>query len=161
MTLANITPSEIKEAVRLLEKKQKLQSELQEVDSQLAKLGGGASSAPAPRRAPKSRRKARGGKRKAKAASAPAATPSAIRKPAAAKKPAKRGKGGKRGRTGALKEKVIGALKAAGAKGITVKELSGQLGVKPQNLFVWFNATGKKDPNVVKLRPGAYRYKKA
>src|SRR5260370_42522541 len=49
-------------------------------------------------------------------------------------KPAKRGK--------RLKEPLLKALKAAGAGGITVKDLAAKLKVKPGNIFSWFYTTG-------------------
>ena len=43
-----------------------------------------------------------------------------------------------------LKEPLLKALKAAGAPGVTVKELAAKLKVKPGNIFSWFYTTGKK-----------------
>jgi hypothetical protein len=49
-------------------------------------------------------------------------------------------KGSKPGR---LKEAILAALQAAGG-GLTIKELSAKLKVKPNNLYSWFNTTGRK-----------------
>lgn len=77
---------------------------------------------------------------------------------AAAKPALKKGRG-KSSRRGALKESILGALKAAGDKGITVKELSQKLGVKNQNVHVWFSSTGRKLGTIQKVGSGRYRLK--
>ena len=66
---------------------------------------------------------------------------------------------GKTGRRGALKTKILAALRAAGGEGIAVKDLSKKLGVKNQNVHVWFSSTGKKISAIQKLGAGAYRLK--
>ena len=73
--------------------------------------------------------------------------------PARGRKPRK----GSRAKAGSTKERVLGALKEAGASGISVKELSGKLGIKNQNLHTWFNQTGKKMPEITKVSLGRYR----
>ena len=78
---------------------------------------------------------------------------------AAAAKPALKKGRGKSSRRGALKESILGALKAAGDKGITVKELSQKLGVKNQNVHVWFSSTGRKLGTIQKVGSGRYRLK--
>ncbi len=78
---------------------------------------------------------------------------------AAAAKPALKKGRGKSSRRGALKESILGALKAAGEKGITVKELSQKLGVKNQNVHVWFSSTGRKLGTIQKVGSGRYRLK--
>lgn len=65
----------------------------------------------------------------------------------------------KRGKRGALKEKILAALKAAGDKGVAVKELSTKLGVKNQNVHVWFSSTGKKLGTIQRIGEGRYRLK--
>jgi hypothetical protein len=64
---------------------------------------------------------------------------------------------GKRAERGALKEKIVRALRAAGSKGATIKELSGKLGVPSANLYVWFNGTGKNVPGLKKIGVARYR----
>ncbi len=68
-------------------------------------------------------------------------------------------KGIRRGKRGALKEKILTALKAAGDKGVAVKELSAKLGVKNQNVHVWFSSTGKKLGTIQRIGEGRYRLK--
>lgn len=67
--------------------------------------------------------------------------------------------GGKKGRKrGALKAKIVAALKAAGDKGVAIKDLSKSLGVKNQNIHVWFATTGKK-LGIQRVAAGRYRLK--
>jgi transposase-like protein len=57
---------------------------------------------------------------------------------------------------GELAESILGALKAAGSKGVTVSEMSRRFDVKPRNLFVWFSTTAKKYKMIKKIGPGLY-----
>ncbi len=66
-----------------------------------------------------------------------------VPKPTGKKAFTPKAKSGKKGRRGAVKEKILAALQAAGSKGIGVTELSPQLGIKSQNLHAWFATTGK------------------
>lgn len=84
---------------------------------------------------------------------APAAAKKAV---AVAPKAAGRPRKGKRG---ALKAQILEALRASGAKGVGVKELSKELGVKNQNIHVWFSSTGKKLGTIQKVGAGRYRLK--
>lgn len=70
-----------------------------------------------------------------------------------AQKPTK-GQRGKRGSTG---KKVLGALQAAGAEGITVPELAANTGIKSGSLHAWFATTGKS--HVERVARGRYRIK--
>jgi len=97
------------------------------------------------------------------AGSAPAAKSSAsIRKvgrPAkAAPKSKGPGKGRRRsGRRGALREKIVAALRQAGSSGVRIKDLAKNLNVPNRNLQVWFATTGKKTPGVKKIAPGTFK----
>jgi hypothetical protein len=66
-------------------------------------------------------------------------------------------KEGQRATRGALKAKILGALRAAGRRGLTIRELSARLNVKPANLYVWFNGTGRKAKGIKKIGPAKYR----
>jgi len=68
----------------------------------------------------------------------------------AAKAPAKRGK------RGAVKEAVIDLVRKAGRTGITIKEISSALGRSYGSISVWFNSTGKKVKQIVKVGRGKY-----
>ncbi|QSR83917.1 hypothetical protein [Methylacidimicrobium sp. B4] len=66
------------------------------------------------------------------------------------------GRGGRH--PGKLKAAVLDALAAAGSEGLSVKELSAKLGVKPNNLYSWFYTTGKKVAHLEKGTDGKYIY---
>jgi hypothetical protein len=67
----------------------------------------------------------------------------------------RRGKG--RARRGALKEKILAALRASGKRGTTIRELADKLKVRSANLYVWFNGTGRNVPGLKKIGPAKYR----
>lgn len=67
-------------------------------------------------------------------------------------------KGGKKGRRGALKEAILNALKEAGPSGLGAKDLSNKLGVKNQNIHVWFSTTGKTVKGLKKTKAGTWAY---
>jgi hypothetical protein len=64
---------------------------------------------------------------------------------------------GRRARRGALKEKIVSFLKRAGARGAHIREMSEKLKVRPANLYVWFNGTGKNVRGLKKVGPAKYR----
>jgi hypothetical protein len=65
-------------------------------------------------------------------------------------------KAGKRGKR--LKEGLLKTLEAAGTGGMTVKDLSAKLKVKPGNVFSWFYTTGKKIKGIKKVGEAKYSY---
>jgi hypothetical protein len=65
-----------------------------------------------------------------------------------------------RSKRGALKEKILGALRSAGKKGATVGELSKKLKVPSANLYVWFNGTGRSVDGIRKIGVAKYQLKK-
>jgi hypothetical protein len=65
-----------------------------------------------------------------------------------------------RSKRGALREKIIRALRAAGRKGATVGELSKKLKVPSANLYVWFNDTGRSVRDIKKIGVAKYQLKK-
>ena len=65
--------------------------------------------------------------------------------------------GRRRLKRGALKEKIVGALRAAGRRGATIRELSNKLGVPSANLYVWFNGTGRNIRGIKKIGVAKYR----
>ena len=141
MDISNITSASLNSLIKLVQTRESLLSELKKVEDAIAAtVGRGGESA-----AVAVTGKRRG--RKAGKASVKAARPvKASRKSA------------KSGKRGALKEQILSALKASGAKGVSVKDLSSQLGVKSQNIHVWFATTGKTS-GAVKVAPGVYRLK--
>ena len=78
-------------------------------------------------------------------------------KPEAAAKEPIRAKKGKQ--FGQLKESVIQVLKAAGPKGITLKEICGKLQLSQGHLNTWLYATGKKIKEIKKIGRGVYAWK--
>lgn len=66
---------------------------------------------------------------------------------------ATRRKGTKRGQ---LTASIVGELKAAGSKGITVSDLAKKLGADYKNIYIWFATTGKKQTGLKKLAPATY-----
>src|SRR5256886_15627384 len=56
----------------------------------------------------------------------------------------------RRSKRGALKEKILRALRSAGKKGTTIGDLSKKLKVPSANLYVWFNGTGRSVPGIKK-----------
>jgi hypothetical protein len=69
-------------------------------------------------------------------------------------KPAKRARRGTK--RGQLTADILGGLRAAGSKGITVADLAAKLGANYKNIYIWFATTGKKHP-VTKLAPATYK----
>src|SRR2546430_13003544 len=63
----------------------------------------------------------------------------------------------KRSARGALKEKIVSSLRAAGKRGATIGEISKKLKVPKANLYVWFNGTGKHLPGIKKIGVAKYR----
>lgn len=82
--------------------------------------------------------------------------PKAVKTPKAGKasKAPKKAKRSGTGRSGALKDRILAVLEAAGSQGMRVKEIAEALGVKAGNVSVWFSTTGKNITN--KLQPGRY-----
>lgn len=64
---------------------------------------------------------------------------------------------GARGRRGALKERIIAILTAAGESGARVKDIASELKIAPQNIHVWFSSTGKKLGIFKKISAGHYK----
>lgn len=63
----------------------------------------------------------------------------------------------RRSKRGALKEKIIRALRGAGKKGATIGELSKKLKVPNANLYVWFNGTGRSVRGIKKVGVAKYQ----
>jgi len=84
---------------------------------------------------------------------APAVKPAATAKPAA--KPVA---GKKRGRAprGDRREQIMAALQSAGSKGVTIKEMSASLDIKPALLHAWFSANMKRVSGLKKVGPSHY-----
>jgi DNA-binding NarL/FixJ family response regulator len=138
MDLSKITTSTLEALVKLTKKRDAIVGELKKLEAAIANVYSGRKSEPSTVR----RRKGRGRRRAAPAYEAKAARLA----PAG-------------GRRGALKARILTALRAAGDKGVAVKELSAKLGVKNQNVHVWFSSTGKKLGTIQRVGAGRYRLK--
>ena len=130
MSLSNLSSAQLAHLIGLIKEKESLQAKLEKVDSALKSLESG---------------KPAGKKRGRKPG-----------RPAGLKVKVKKGKPGKRGKR--LKAPLLKALTAAGASGITVKELAAKLKVKPGNIFSWFYTTGKKIKGINKVGEAKYAY---
>ncbi|MEI8235393.1 MAG: hypothetical protein WCH57_12020 [Verrucomicrobiota bacterium] len=85
-----------------------------------------------------------------------------LKKAAKKGKAAKKVKGAKvRAGRGALKEQILGALKKAGDKGITIKDLSAELKANYKNVYIWFVTTGKRIAGIKKIGPAQYKLEAA
>ena len=151
MDLSSLNPAVLRELIKLTELKSGLEKQLEAINAQLTALFTG--KAPAKK----------GGKRRGRP---PGKTPAAPKVKKAGRPPkAKTEKAPKApkapkatGRRGALKEQILDLLAAAGPEGATVKDISSKLGVKNQNVHVWFSTTGKKLPGISKVGEARYAF---
>ena len=139
MDFTKLNPETLRELIKLTEQKATLQKQIEAIDARLSAIGSGKSVAP--KAAPKGAKRGR-----------PAKAPKA---PKAAKEPKAPKTGGKRG---ALKNDILKLLSTAGPEGASVKDISSQLGVKNQNVHVWFSTTGKKLAGISKVGEARYAY---
>jgi len=127
--LTNIPSSALKQLVRLSERKEALMAQIQEIDREMLRVQDrfGIPSRERDPRAPVTVSRSRTG---------PIRT---------------------RSKRGALKEKIIRALRGAGKKGATIGELSKKLKVPNANLYVWFNGTGRSVRGIKKIGVAKYQ----
>ena len=127
--------AQLQQMLKLEERRQELQSQLDELDKEFALVGEGIIAESTPSRP---------------ASLKSVAPPSAV----GPKKPARPSSG--REARGSLKERVLSMLAGAGAEGISVREIAEALGTKPQNIHSWFNNTGRKNPAIKKIGEARY-----
>ena len=127
--LRNIPSSTLKELVRLSERKERLLAQIQEIDREMLRVQDrfGIPAAEGDQQAPVTVSRTRTG-------------PIRLRS-----------------KRGALKEKILRTLRAAGKKGATVSELSKKLKVPSANLYVWFNGTGRSVRGIKKIGVAKYQ----
>jgi len=130
MALFNLSSAQLAHLIELVREKESLQTKLDQVEAELNSLETG-------KAVPKKRGRKPG-------------------RPAGVKNKVVKGGKAKRGKR--LKEPLLKALSAAGAAGVTVKELSAKLKVKPGNIFSWFYTTGKKIKGISKVGEARYAY---
>ena len=128
MSLSTLSSAQLAQLIGLVKKREVLKARLDKVEAALTALESGDS-------VPKKRG----------------------RKPGRPPLPKLAGKGRKvRKRSKRLKDSILKLLKSAGSSGITVKELSTKLKVKPGNIFSWFYTTGKKVSGLKKVGEAKY-----
>lgn len=125
-----IPSATLRQLVKLSQRKEALMAQIQEIDREMVRL------------------QSRFG--------VPSRNP-ALRAPVTVSRAGSRLTRGKRAKRGALKEKILRALRVAGSKGATIHELSDKLGIRNANLYVWFNGTGKNVPGLKKIGTAKYR----
>jgi hypothetical protein len=130
MDLTTLKSSDLHKISRLLEKKEGLQAELEEIDRQLEDFQSGGAAAPQGRKA---------------------APPARATRPGSGKRTKKAGRG-------QMKERIAEALKRSGSEGLAVKDLAEQLGTNYGNVSVWFQTTGKKVDEIKKVGPARYAW---
>ena len=146
MSLNNITSAELKQLISIVERKERVQEELREIESKLSKhLSPEPATSTA--RTPRGTRKSRS-VRVSKRPLEVKASKSKVQQAEA--------KSGQR--HGALRDSILAALQKTDGAGISIKELSRTLGVKAQNLHVWFSSTGRKVKGVTKVSAGRWAY---
>lgn len=125
----NIPSSTLRQLVKLSERKEALMTQIQEIDRRMVRLQSrfGVPSLGSGRGAP--------------------VTVYGVR----------RSQSRRRTRRGALKEKIVQALRSAGRNGATIQELSKKLRVPSANLYVWFNGTGRNIRGIKKIGVAKYR----
>jgi len=145
--LGNVTLQQLKKAVTIREKIESLEKELGRI------IGAGA---PGTTRLPR---------RKRRVSAATRAKMSARMKARWAEKKGKKlvsrvAKAKVKGRSSGapLKDRIKGALKAAGKPGATVKDIAKKLGTSYGNISVWFHTTGKGIKEIKKVEPGKFAW---
>jgi hypothetical protein len=132
----------LKQLIQLEEKRSRLSEELASLDSQVASLKRGL---------------AGNGSSGAVAAAQPKKAPG--RKPQPSTKPqvSAPASNGDKGPRGGLAERILSTLKAAGSKGIAIKDIAEKTNSGYRNIAVWFATTGKKNKSIKKVAPATYR----
>lgn len=130
MNLTQLTSADLKRIVKLLEQRETLQSQVAQIDAELAAYEGG------------------------EAAEAIESKPG--RKPGLQVRA--KVSVAKRAKRGALKAGIVGLLQGAGKTGITVKDLAARLGLGYSRVFAWFYKTGANIKEIKKAGPGKYAW---
>jgi len=128
--LRNIPSSALKQLIKLTERKEALMARIQEIDREMVRV-----------------QSRFGIPLQNGDEDTPVTVSRAGRRPSIAR----------RAEGGALKEKIMRALRAAGNKGATITQLSKKLGVPSANLYVWFSDTGRNVRGLKKIGPAKYQ----
>jgi hypothetical protein len=132
MDITSLSPEVLRELAKLAEQKVALTKQIAVIDGKINALAKGISVT----------------KSKAASSATEPNSPAASRKSPTAK--------AKTGRRGQLKQQITALLSNAGQEGMGVKEISKTLGVKNQNVHVWFSTTGRKVEGITKLEGARY-----
>ena len=141
MTLTNINSIALRGLIKLTERKESLVREIKKIEAQIAYILAGKTLSTA-KTVSKSKAKkhlSRTGKKSTVAAKKPTLSSA------------------KRAPRGTMKKKIFAALRAAGDPGLKVPELSKKIGVKSQNVHVWFSSTGKNLPEIKRVGKGHFK----
>lgn len=140
MNLSTLTSSDLKYISGLLERKESLLEQIQEIEAELASYEA------SPKRGTRSGRSSGGN------------SVSNSQETLVEEKAESVISGG-RARRGQLKETILTILKDAGRDGISIQDISAKAGVKALNVSAWLAATGKKLGTIEKAERGIYRLK--
>ena len=130
MSFSNLSSAQLRQLIALIKRKESIQARLDKVNQALESIETGATGSGVVT-----------GKRRGRKPGMKIAAKTGVRK---------RGK--------RLKEPLLKVLKSAGSSGMTVKDLSAKLKVKPGNIFSWFYTTGKKVKGISKVGEAKYAY---
>jgi len=130
MNLTQLKSADLKQIIKLLEQRETLQSQVAQIDAELAAYECGEAA------------KAVEGK--------PGRKPGMQVRVQAAK--------AKRAKRRALKAGIVELLRGAGQTGITVKDLAAKLGLGYSRVFAWFYKTGANIKEIKKAGPGKYAW---
>jgi len=148
MDLTKLSPAVLRELATLAEQKSSLLEKVANIDQQITAVAAGAPAATA--KAAAAKRAPKPGATKGKRGRKPGTV---AEKKTSAKEVAPKKAPGKRGH---IKEQIVKLLSGAGSDGLSVKEITKTLGLKNQNVHVWFSTTGKKVPGITKLEGARY-----
>src|SRR5262245_60795961 len=151
MSLNKITSSQLRSLIPIVERKERLQEELAEIESKLSIYLSPVPARRSLRPTPKP-----GRLRVSKPLEVGATKPRIQKDKLNPQRVSRRLKLGKK--RGSLKDLILIALKKAGQQGLGVKELAAALGAKSNRLHVWFSTTGKNVDGLTKVGPGRWTY---
>jgi len=134
MDFTKISRADMVRIMKLIERKEELQAQIDAIDRELRGGGSGVVVAAPAVRKPRAA--------KQKSAAAPESEGSAPPSP----------------RRGAVRDAITGLLQSAGPDGISVKEIAEKLGKPTGHIHTWFSITGKGIANVRKLGGGRWAW---
>lgn len=141
MSLATLTSRELSRVQKLIERKEALARQIDEINSELQAIESGGERAAA----------------RALPAAGTAATPAAGNR---GQPPMPARKAGRPQKTvrGGLKDRITRELKAAGKQGMKVGDLATKLGTSYGNVTAFFQSTGKKIKEIEKVGPAQFAW---